>query len=231
MFFVISSTRKIAVLHSSEKEILYQKNYKTRKRNDTQSNGSYLFNMRVSPLPVFSIISSVMGNSLAALAICNLGNKSFLPFRSKKLSRNIKQKIFRKLISREREIKDKIESSIIGIGLGCLSMRTISKSSSVIKNNWTGPLQIGVDDMECILTAIWGYRCCVTRDSVETMLELVRWNMAKPSTIENLVLFGSKALSKFEKFTLLGDGRSSIPICDRNRINLCLKLSRNEYII
>lgn len=79
-------------------------------------------------------------------------------------------------------------------------------------DKWVGPLQIDVDDVDYIHSEVWRNRCCVTGESLGTVLELSRWDLSKPSNCTNIVLLGGKAMNLFdEAHKKTGDGRSSVP--------------------
>jgi tRNA threonylcarbamoyladenosine dehydratase len=58
------------------------------------------------------------------------------------------------------------------------------------------------DDLEYLLE-IWRNRCCITGHRIGTTLHLVRWDLSRPSTVDNIILIGDKenALARFDDDT------------------------------
>jgi hypothetical protein len=73
----------------------------------------------------------------------------------------------------------------------------MTQAGKLVNGQWVGPSQIDGDDVEYLME-IWRNRCAVTGDRLGTVLELVRWDMTKPSTCDNIVLMGLSALQKYE---------------------------------
>lgn len=100
---------------------------------------------------------------------------------------------------------------------------TVSVAGGTIVNGqWIGPLQIDGDDVEYLME-VWRNRCAVTGDRLGTVLELTRWDMTRPSTCNNIVLMGVRALQKFGK-----DGKATIPEASQARIETCLQSCRAD---
>lgn len=85
------------------------------------------------------------------------------------------------------------------------SATTNGDAGTIVNGQWIGPVQIDGDDVEYLLE-VWRNKCAVTGDRLGTVLELVRWDMAQPSTCNNLVLMGASALLKYDEY-----GKASIP--------------------
>lgn len=96
----------------------------------------------------------------------------------------------------------------------------------MIGKYWVGPVQVDIDDMEYVLAEIWRNRCCVTGDTLGTVLELARWDLSKPSNCQNLVIMGAKALAKFDELLPYGTNKDSIPIHIQQRIEARLAAAR-----
>ena len=95
----------------------------------------------------------------------------------------------------------------------------VVRPSTTINGYWVGPPQIDVDDIEYIRSEVWRNRCCVTGETLGTVLEIARWHMAKPSNCQNLVLIGAKAMKKFDDaISSTGDGRTSVSADIQKRI-------------
>jgi hypothetical protein len=81
---------------------------------------------------------------------------------------------------------------------------TTTTSRTSITTWWVGTtLQINItDDLEYLLE-IWRNRCCITGHRIGTTLHLVRWDLSRPSTVDNIILIGDKenALARFDADT------------------------------
>lgn len=93
----------------------------------------------------------------------------------------------------------------------------------MVNGQWIGPCQIDGDDVEYLLE-VWRNRCAVTGDRLGTVLELVRWDMTRPSTCNNLVLMGASALQSYDKN---GD-KTAIPKEVQGRIEAHLQSCRAD---
>lgn len=104
-----------------------------------------------------------------------------------------------------------------------------SMTFQIINNQWVGPVQVDMDDMEYIFGEVWRNRCCVTGNTLGTVLEITRWDIAKPSNCQNLVVIGAKAMNDFDEMAASrddGDGRSSVSPEIRQRIEARLATCR-----
>ena len=98
----------------------------------------------------------------------------------------------------------------------------IMQRGKIVNGQWIGPVQIDGDDVEYLLE-IWRNRCAVTGDRLGTVLELVRWDITKPSNCTNIVLMGSSALQKYD-----AGGKMTIPPDIQSTINARLALCRAD---
>lgn len=97
-----------------------------------------------------------------------------------------------------------------------------SDGGRLVNGQWIGPVQIDGDDVEYLLE-VWRNRCAVTGDRLGTVLELVRWDLSRPSTCNNIVLMGASALQKYDK-----EGKTSIPKEVQDRIEARLRTCRPD---
>ena len=112
-----------------------------------------------------------------------------------RLGRNARNRIFQHFKNREKKLQADSENK-----------------EGKIKDKWYGPLEIDADDVDYIHSEVWRNRCCVTGESLGTVLELSRWDLSNPSNCKNIVLLGVKAMRKFdEALKETGDGRNSVP--------------------
>ena len=152
-----------------------------------------------------------MGQSLAAMAICELGGKPISsPVTGERLGRNVRNRLYQHLKRREDAIaKAAISSMQQQQQQQPLDAQNLPNKGIVLENGqWIGPLQVDQDDM-CYLMEIWRNRCAVTGDRLGTVLELVRWDLTKPSLCNNLVLMSTHALKQYDATTPPSSSSSS----------------------
>lgn len=131
-----------------------------------------------------------------------------------RLGRNARNRLYQHFKNRENKLKDIIEANDV-----------VLKDAK--NNKWIGSLQIDVDDVDYIHGEVWRNRCCVSGESIGTVLELSRWDLSKPSNCTNIVLLGVKAMNRFDEAQKkTGDGRNSIPPAIRQRIEARLQTCR-----
>ena len=164
---------------------------------------------RIRVLPVLGPLPAIMGQSLASITLCTLGNKPLAqPVTGERLSKNVRHKLFQHLQNRELKIrKGELHADKEGI--------------------FKGPLEVDKDDMEYLL-GVWRNRCAVSGARLGATLHVVRWDLNKPATTSNLVIMASGALQKFDE-----EGISSIPdnIRERieNRLASCRDLNNESF--
>ena len=56
-----------------------------------------------------------------------------------------------------------------------------------------------MDDVDFIISTQWRQKCAVSSARLGTILELVRWDITKASTLDNIVLMGIKCIRKFDE--------------------------------
>lgn len=164
--------------------------------------------MRARILPVLGTMPAIMGQSLAAQALCELGGKPFSPLGSERVGRNVRHKLYQHLKSREKKFEDKYRPTLR------------ENSENYTKNGlYVGSIQIDPDDVEYIMSELWKNKCGVSGERLGTVLELHRWDKTLPAKPSNLVLMSIKSAQKFEKdFEQLGDGRDGLDAEVRRKI-------------
>jgi hypothetical protein len=108
-------------------------------------------------------------------------------------------RLYQQLKQRERKITDQVFSEAGD------SDDNDTGNGRVVNGRWIGPLQVDTDDMEYILET-WRNRCAVTGDRLGAVLQVVRWDLSRPSYCDNLVLLGKRALAKLD-----AEGKTNIP--------------------
>jgi tRNA threonylcarbamoyladenosine dehydratase len=158
--------------------------------------------MRIRPMAVLGAVPATMGQALAAWSFCQLGNKPFQPVTGERVGRGVRHKMYQLLQRRE----DKITKDALSKSESVEYDRNDWRGVMVDEGTWVGPVQIDTDDVEYLMH-IWRNRCAVTGARLGTVLELVRWDMSKPSHCDNLVLMSRQAITKYD-----GEGgKESIP--------------------
>jgi hypothetical protein len=130
-----------------------------------------------------------------------------------RLGKNARNRLYQHYKNRENKFRNNIEAA-------CESDNEEEKDNKdgntmrperIINGYWVGPLQIDSDDVDYVHGEVWRNRCCITGDSLGTVLELARWDMSKPSNCQNIVLLGVKATKLFdEALAKTGDGRNCV---------------------
>jgi len=238
---ILEDVDRLATLYSSEKTVVKLADITPEQKEQGIQNFGAVDNMRVRVMPVLGTMPAVMGQSLAAYVLCELGNKPFFPMAGERVGRNVRHKMFQHLKNREKAIRQTIEAenntttNDNNNNNDVAHDDTITKDGDkdknvvvavvtdpqIIGNKWVGPVQVDMDDMEYIFAEVWRNRCCVTGDTLGTVLEIVRWDISKPSNCQNLVVMGAKSILRFDEAAASnedGDGRQSIPLPLRQRI-------------
>jgi tRNA threonylcarbamoyladenosine dehydratase len=186
---------KLSIIYTSEKTVMKlaeltdeQKNQKDKTQFGTVDN------FRIRILPVLGPLPAIMGQSLAAIALCELGKKPIQrPVTGERVGKNVRHKIYQHLMTREQKIR-----------IGELQ---VADGASFV-----GPLEIDEDDVEYLL-GVWMNRCGVTGARLGTTLSLIRWDTSKPATVDNLVLMSSHAVNAYDE-----KGRQSVEVAIQRRI-------------
>lgn len=193
----LESMEKLAIIYSSEKSVVKLADFTPEQKAQGVHNFGAVDGMRIRVLPVLGTMPAIMGQTLAAMALCELGRKPMQPVTGERIGRNVRNRILQHLKRRE----DKITHKKLGDeGKG------LPTNGRLVDGEWLGPLQIDHDDV-CYLLEVWRNRCAVTGARLGTVLELVRWDMSKPSLCNNLVLMGTAAIETFDK----PGGKQTIP--------------------
>ena len=260
----LDDTDKISIIYSSEKTVVKLADFTEEQKEEGVSNFGAIDGMRVRILPVLGTMPAIMGQSLAALALCELGKKPFSPVAGERIGRNVRNRLLQHYKRRDKKFRDSLEEKEGGTTLptaGEESKKAEGESKAndndtsgkkksskgkkgneinpnddwrpacMINNTWVGPAQIDHDDVEYLLAEVWRNRCAVNGDRLGTVLEFVRWDIGKPSDSSNLVLMGQRALQKFdEAYAQCGDGRESVPVDVRKKIEARLASTRVDFI-
>jgi len=219
----IEDVDQLAVLYSSEKVVVKLADFTEEQKKEGIHKFGAVDNMRIRVIPVLGTMPAIMGQSLAALALCETGEKPFTPMSGERVGRNIRHRIFQHFKNREKRICDEIEmnnpNETIADKENQNKSKEIGRAQRVVNGSWVGPPQIDSDDVEYILSEVWRNRCCISGETLGTVLEIARWDIGKPTNCQNLVLMGVKAMNKFDEAAMAsGDGRNSVPENVRRKI-------------
>lgn len=211
----LSDVDKVAVIYSSEKVVCKLADFTEEQLKQGIQKFGAVDNMRIRVIPVLGTMPAIMGQSLAAMALCELGGKPFSPMSGERLGRNARNRLYQHFKNRENLLRDDIKGKF-------------PEQNNLLRDgSWTGPLQIDSDDVDFIFSEVWRNRCSITGESLGTVLELSRWDLSKPSNCQNIVLMGVKAMRRFdEEIAKSGDGRNSIPLEVRAKIQARLEVCK-----
>ena len=219
----IDDESKLAVVFSSEKVVAKLAAITDEQKEEGMQNFGAVDNMRVRVLPVLGTMPAIMGQTLAAMALCELGKKPFSPVAAERVGRNVRHKLYQHLKSREKKFEDKYKSDL-----------KENSENYTTKGIYIGPVQIDADDVEYLMAELWKNRCAISGERLGTVLELHRWDKSRPATPNNLVLMSLKSAQKFEKdFEELGDGKEGVDVDVRKKIEarlaMCVLDAEDEY--
>ncbi|KAL7543446.1 hypothetical protein ACHAXR_012748 [Thalassiosira sp. AJA248-18] len=210
----IDDDSKLAVVFSSEKVVAKLAPITDEQKEEGMENFGAMDNMRVRVLPVLGTMPAIMGQTLAAMALCELGGKPFSPVGAERVGRNVRHKLYQHLKSREKKLEEKLGP-------------TLKEGSENYTTNgiYIGPVQIDPDDVEYLMAELWKNKCALSGERLGTVLELYRWDKRRPATPNNLVLISSKSAQKFEKdFDEFGDGREGVDAQLRRKVEARLAM-------
>lgn len=88
----IDDDTKVAVVYSSEKVVAKLADLTEEQKDEGINNFGAVDNMRVRVLPVVGTMPAIMGQTLAAMAVCELGGKPFSPVGAERVGRNVRHR-------------------------------------------------------------------------------------------------------------------------------------------
>mmetsp|Transcript_3461 Transcript_3461/g.6315 ORF Transcript_3461/g.6315 Transcript_3461/m.6315 type:complete len:203 (-) Transcript_3461:430-1038(-) len=194
----------LTIIYSSEKTVAKLAEFtEEQKLQKDKSQFGAVDGMRIRIIPVLGPLPAIMGQSLAAITLCELGKKPMhQPVSGERVSKNVRNKLYQNLVNREQ----KIANGKLDISGGA---------------SYTGPVEIELDDVDYIM-GTWRNRCAVTGARFGTVLFLARWDTSKPATPDNLVLMSTHALKKYDE-----NGKASIPTSVQSKIESRLAVCRD----
>lgn len=203
---------QLTIIYSSETTVakLADLTEEQKSQGDKSQYGA-VDGMRIRVLPVLGPIPAIMGQSLAAITLCELGKKPIhQPVTGERVGKNVRNRLYQKLIDRELKIT-----------AGTLVCAAATDLNGTMH---TGPVQIDGDDVE-YLYGVWRNRCGISGARIGATLFLARWDMSKPATTDNLVLMSAPALQDFD-----WKGKESVPPAIQSRIEQRLAACRDMNV-
>jgi tRNA A37 threonylcarbamoyladenosine dehydratase len=203
----LENMQQLTVVYSSEKTVVKLADFSQEQKDAGVKNYGAVDGMRVRVLPVLGTMPAVMGQTLAAVALTDLGGKPFQAVPAEKVGRNVRNKIFQKLMRREDML---LKQKLLEVGETdpeSSYSTEIAEKGGMVGGVWVGPIGIDQDDVDYLLD-IWRNRCAVTGDRLGTVLTLTRWDDQRTGTCDNLVLMSAHALKSFDA---VGGGKDKIP--------------------
>lgn len=195
----------LAIVYSSEKPVVKLADLTQEQIDEGPETFGAVDNMRVRILPVLGTMPAVMGQTLAAYALCEVGKKPFEPVPAERLSKQVRHKYYQHFRNREEAIGKKYLKDVKWASL---------ESGVVIDGVWVGPLGIESEDVDYLLE-IWRYRCVLTGDKLGKTLLFARWDESEPSTADNIILVSAAGLKQYLDKP---GGRDEIPLDVRKRV-------------
>jgi tRNA A37 threonylcarbamoyladenosine dehydratase len=208
---------KLSVVYSSEKTVVKLADFTDEQKEQGVHQFGAVDGMRIRIIPVLGTMPAVMGQTLAALALCELGKKPFSPVTGERVGRNVRMKLHQHLKNRENKIRERVEADLPPPEG---DDKEEQFEGRIVNGTWVGPIQIDPDDVEYLLE-VWRNRCAITGDKLGTVLELIRWDLSKPSVCRNLVIMGKKAKQRFD-----ATGQASVQEDIREKIEARLRSCR-----
>jgi hypothetical protein len=220
---------RLSIIYSSEQPVIKLAELTDEQRASVQLQNEYgqVDGMRIRVLPVLGPIPAIMGQSLASIAMCNIADRPLTnPQTGERVGRNVRNRLYQKLIDRELKITDKQLDPVIDEEdhTDHVDGNDDNDTDDDSGGNklYTGRVEIDSDDVE-YLYGVWRNRCAVTGARIGTTLFLARWNLCKPATTDNLILISQPALERLDNVGKV----KSVPTHVRHRINQRLASCRD----
>lgn len=165
------STSSITTVFSSEKSVAKLLPLDAEQAESPSEFGS-VENFRLRVIPVLGTMPAIFGQTMAAYVLCDLAQQPFVPEAVARLSRDQRNKLFQKLLDRERALG--IEA---------------------------GRMELEKEEIEFIFQEVWRGRSAVSgvRQGGHQRMFLARWRLDKPLRPDNVVFLTMKELAQFDK--------------------------------
>lgn len=182
---------RLTVLYSSEKTVVKLADFTDEQRREGVHQFGAVDGMRIRIVPVLGTMPAIMGQSLAAIVLTELGHKPFQPVTGERVGRSTRHSTLQRLSSREKRIEKHV---LADAGLGALQ----DPAGCDVNGTWVGPIFVDDDDVEYLLE-VWRNRCGISNARLGASLELVRWDLSKPAACDNLVLMSAATIKRYDR--------------------------------
>uniref|UniRef100_K3W7Z7 THIF-type NAD/FAD binding fold domain-containing protein n=1 Tax=Globisporangium ultimum (strain ATCC 200006 / CBS 805.95 / DAOM BR144) TaxID=431595 RepID=K3W7Z7_GLOUD len=165
------STTSITTVFSSEKSVCKLLPLDEEQAQNPSDFGN-VENFRIRVIPVLGTMPALFGQTMAAYVLCDLANQPFVPEAVARLSRDQRNKLYQKLLDRER---------VLGIE--------------------HGKMELEKDEIEFIFQEVWRGRSSVSgvRQGGHQRMFMARWRADVPLRPDNVVFLTTKELNQFDK--------------------------------
>lgn len=216
---------RLSVLYSSEKTVVKLADFTEEQKQSGYHQYGSVDGMRIRVVPVLGTMPAIFGQALATICLTIIGNKEIQPVTGERIGRNVRNRIYQHLKSREQKIADQVLDNA-KLKKVCLDSITPDRFGGMIVNGTyiCKSLQVDQEDVEYLLE-LWRNKCAVTGDRLGVVLELVRWDLTKPTICSNLVLVSSNAISNFDLLHVEANKKNMDPAV-RHRIESRLESCR-----
>ena len=144
--------------------------------------------MRIRVLPVVGTMPAIMGQAIASFVLCNLGDKPFSPVSVERMGKSLRHTLLQHIKGRELELKKIIEKGEAPPGA-------------------VHGVEVDIDDVEYLMAELWSNRCAITEVRLGNQLELIKWDVTKVASMENLVLMSAHGKAIF----VTAGGKDGLP--------------------
>jgi tRNA A37 threonylcarbamoyladenosine dehydratase len=130
-------------------------------------------NTRLRLIPVLGALPAIFGLSMASHVLCQLGKKDFVPQSTERLSRDLRNKFYQRLVKRHNGVY-----------------------------NSEARMMVDKSDIDTLVSEVWKERSAVTGKRMGGQCQamaLCRWDRAQPTAPDNLVLLTAKEADKCDE--------------------------------
>jgi tRNA A37 threonylcarbamoyladenosine dehydratase len=150
----LENMQDLAIVYSSEKTVVKLADFTSEQKSAGVHQYGAVDGMRIRVLPVLGTMPAIMGQSLAAMALTEIGDKPFMPVTGERVGHNVRNKIFQKYKRRE-DLFSKRMLQEAGEG------SAIPQEGGMINDKWGKYCTIICSDCH-VLVVLGGGRCANT---------------------------------------------------------------------
>lgn len=168
----------IKVCYSTQSPVCPLEPLTQEQREEGANNFGAIENMRVRVMPVLGTVPALFGMAMSSFVLCEIGNKTFAPLASRKMSKKTVHKVREKL-KRHEFNRHQIEGDAFNVS---------------------------EDDVAYLMEHVWHMRCAYTGIHMEgsraKKVILQRYDISKPASVTNLILLTEKSAKIHDQMTL-----------------------------